>query len=464
LKKTRDNEDFVIVSEYQALNLCIHTPTSEFERSYFPHEEAKDIYTSIQVLRDRDEIITEGSLLREANALNDNVDAALIHTIFNFETDLSSSASILKVLKEASAKSNVRTWAEKIVEATSSADPLNANEIGAMLYEAQSELVNGQRKVTAKTLEQCLDIYEAELENRLIGKDHTFADMHLDDILTRKAAPGQAILIVGTTGTGKSAYSLNLINGMINNSIPAMYFSLEMDTVSTFDRLLSMRTDIPVEDWYDKQAIPSLKKKIAKERAALAGKPFRFIDDATVGLEQIQNLIREFKMTYKTDYICVFIDLITQVRDFTNLKGQGTLANTIEFAVNRLNEMAKTESVCFVCVAQLNRETDSAKVTSIDDLEAYRPTLNQIKNSNALGERARTVLSVFRPKYYAERLFPKDENVLLMEDVMEVQVMKQNQGQAGTVKKYLFDGKCFQIKPLIGTEEDDPDNLDRIKF
>ena len=40
-----------------------------------------------------------------------------------------------------------------------------------------------------------------------------------------------------------------------------------------------------------------------------------------------------------------------------------------------------------------------------------------------------------------------------MEDVMEVQVMKQNQGQAGTVKKYLFDGKCFQIKPLVESEE-----------
>ena len=463
MKKERANEDFVIASEYQALNLCIHTPTSDFERAQFPHDEAKDIYTAIQTLRDRDESITEASLLREANSLNDNVDATLIRTIFNFESDVSSVASVQKILKEASAKCNVKTLAEKIVQATSSSDPLNATEIGAMLYEAQAELVNGQRKVVAKTLEQCLEAYDEELDNRLNGKDHTFADIHLDNILTRKAAPGQAILIVGTTGTGKSAYSLNLINGMINNSIPSMYFSLEMDTISTFDRLLSMRTDIPVEDWYDKQAIPSLKKKIEKERAVLAGKPFRFIDDATVGLEQIQNLIREFKMNYKTDYICVFIDLITQVRDFTNLKGQGTLANTIEFAINRLNEMAKTENVCFVCVAQLNRETDSAKITNLEDLNAYRPTLNQIKNSNALGERARTVLSVFRPKYYAERLFPDDENVDLMEDIMEVQVMKQNQGGAGMVKKYLFDGKCFQIKPLMDTDVEE-ESLDKIKF
>ncbi len=457
---SRENEDFTISAEYQALYLCIHTPTSEFLKEYFPHEEAQAIFEAIRTLRDREEVITEASLFRESNSINDSVDSALVHTIYTYTTDISSVTPILDTLKSASTKYNVKEITAKIVEKANSADPLDAQEISNLLYEAQDTLVNGQKKTIAKSLETCIDEYDKELENRLTGKEHVFADSHMDSILVRKAAPGQIILIAGATGTGKSAFSLSLINGMINNGIPVLYFSLEMDTISTMDRLISMRTDIPVEEWYNKESIPALRKKLEREKASLEKKPFKFIDDASVSLDQIQSIIRDFKLTYKTDYVCVYLDLVTQIRDFTTMKGQGTLANTIEFSVNRLNAMAKSEHVCFVCVAQLNREADSAKIGSIEDIETYRPSLNQIKNSHAMGERSRTVLSVFRPKYYAERLFPDDENVDLMEDILEVQVLKQSQGSVGMVKKYLFDGKCFQLKPFVESEE----QLEDIKF
>lgn len=458
MTKHRENSDYTIAAEYQALNLCIHTPATDFVKEYFPHEEAQDIFQAIQILKDKEERITASSLFREANLLNDSIDNSLINTIYEYHTDLSSLDSVLQTLKEASVKYRVRELASQIVDKTSSADPLDAQSLSNLIYEAQDTLVNGNKKIVSKTLEHCLEEYEKELNDRAAGKLYSFADTHLDSILLRKAAPGQIILIAGATGTGKSAFTLNIINGMINSSIPTMYFSLEMDTISTMDRLISMRTDIPTDEWYNKDSIPSLKRKLEREKELLKSKPFRLIDDATLSLDQIQSLIREFKMTYKTEYACIFIDLVTQVRDFTNLKGQGTLANTIEFSVNRLNAMAKSENVCFVCVSQLNRETDSAKLHSIEEIEAYRPTLNQIKNSHALGERSRTVLSVFRPKYYAERLFPEDEILPTMEDILQVQVLKQSQSAAGTVRKYIFDGSCFQIKPLLEDELDAEDS------
>lgn len=454
MKETRTNEDFVIASEYQALNLLANVEEDlKFTKSLFPHKEAKNIFEAIQLLRDRKEHITESTLFRESNALNSEIDNVLIHTIFTYKTDISSKDSILEHLKEASTKYQVKELSEKIVDITSSPEPLDQQAISNLLYEAQESLVNGQKKTLAKTLETCFEEYNEELDERLKGLRYTFGDAFMDKMLTRKASPGQAILIAGTTGTGKSAFTLYLINGMINMGIPCMYFSLEMDGISTMDRLLAMRTGIPVEEWYEPANINSLRRKMDREKDLLKDKPFRFIEDASLGLDQLQVMIREFKMTYKTSYACIYIDLITQVRDFTNLKGAGTLANTIEFAVNRLNALAKSENVCFVCVAQLNRETDSQKVSCIEDIETYRPTLNQIKNSNALGERSRVVLSVFRPKYYAERLFPDNEEVDLMNDVLEVQVMKQNQGGVGSISKYMFDGPCFQIKPFIESEE-----------
>jgi len=155
----RQNSDFVVAAEYQALNICIHTPSREFEQSYFPHQEARDIFHAIQVLRDQEEDVSEISLFREANLLNDSIDMAMIHTIFGYESDGKSAAPILSILKEASAKYKVNQLVEKVADITSSPTPLNTTEISSLLYEAQSELVNGQKNVQAKTIEQCLDDY-----------------------------------------------------------------------------------------------------------------------------------------------------------------------------------------------------------------------------------------------------------------------------------------------------------------
>ena len=131
---------------------------------------------------------------------------------------------------------------------------------------------------------------------------------------------------------------------------------------------------------------------------------------------------------------------------------KGTLATTIELAVNRLNAIAKKEGVCIVAIAQMNRGADSTRIESIDELEKLRPTLNNVKNSGALGERSRVVLSVFRPKYYASRLFPNDEGLEFMPDELEIQVLKQSMGSVGVIGRYNFNGPTFTCRPLSDEE------------
>jgi replicative DNA helicase len=197
---------------------------------------------------------------------------------------------------------------------------------------------------------------------------------------------------------------------MISSNIPCMYFSLEMDEISTMDRFLALRNGIPIIEWYAQgNAIDPLIKILDKERTQLINKPFRFIDDPSISLAEIEQQIKDFKLTMKSDYACIYIDLITQVKEFIDIGGSrgGNLATTIEIAVNRLNAMAKKLNVCIVAVAQMNRDADSAKIQELSHINNLRPTLNNVKNSNALGERSRVVISVFRPKYYAVRLKKK---------------------------------------------------------
>jgi replicative DNA helicase len=448
----RTNEDFIAASEYQVLKILL---TNEFNPrdiivSFFPHKEARAIFSAIQILKDKKESLTVSSILREANAIEDSVTIDIVQEVFNHPADTSNWDSAVAFLKEGSKKYRLKEEISTILEATQTSDTLNHAEVSESLFNSLQILLTGNTPNDARTLEVCIDSYVEELLVRKEGRYHLFNDDFLDEHLTRKASPGQIIMIAGSTGTGKSAFVLNLVNGMININKPCIYFSLEMDTISTMDRLLSMRTNIPVSNFYTKGPdMDNIIKIVKGEKEALKDKPFRFIDNPMVGLDDIQSILRDFKMTYKVEYVTVFIDLITQVKEFVDMNSRNrTLASTIEMAINRLNAIAKMENVCFVCVAQMNRDADSAKIETIDELEQLRPSFNHIKNSGALGERARVVLSVFRPKYYALRLFPDMENSRLMEDILEVQILKQNQGISGIVGRYTFDGPCFRIEAI----------------
>ena len=317
---------------------------------------------------------------------------------------------------------------------------------------SQEALSSSYKQTESKDFSVLLDDYTLELEERKKGLHYPFNDTYLDTTLVKKAAPGQIILLAGATGTGKSIYGLHLMSGLVNSGIPCMYFSPEMDEISTMDRWMAMRRKIPISEWYSSGAsMDSLIGIVKEEKELLKGSMFRFIDSPDIGLDKILHFIRDFKAAYKVNYAIIFIDLITQVKEFLDTQGNksSTLPTIIEKAINKVNEMAKKEDVCIVAIAQMNRDTDSAKVATVQDLQKLRPTRNNIKNSSALAERSRTVLSIFREKYYADTLLPNDPDTLIMPDVLEVQVVKQNMGKSGGIGKYNFNGPTFELNELL---------------
>lgn len=459
----RLNENYLIASEYQVLKLFADDPDldlKDISGTSFPHKKARSFYKAICLLHDLKETVNEGSLFREANRIDDSIDVTTTHTLMTYPVDLSNLTKAKEDLKEGSIKYKMDRYMKKIGLKLESSDALDHPTISSLLYEAQDVLVSGTRKTLSKTLEQLMSDYNKELERRKVGMYYPFYDSFLDAKLTKKAAPGQVILVAGSTGTGKSIYGLSLINGMVNNGIPCIYFSPEMDETSTMDRWLALRTKVPVSEWYKSGIwIDPLFLMVEQERKKVMNKPFRFVDEPTVGLDTILHLIREFKMTYRTDYVCVFIDLITQVKEFITLGiRNATLATVIEMAVNKLHAMSKRENVCFVCFAQMNREADSLRLNDLEEIDKLRPSLNHVKNSNALGERSRTVLSVFRPKYYAQRLFPTDPRVEFMHDDLQVQILKQSMGEVGVIGHYLFDGPTFSLTEIQNEGENIPED------
>jgi len=458
---SRANSEYLVMSEYRLLNGLIQNKSwlndSRIYSDIFFHATARSIFEAIEYHHKNDLTLSESSLFQKANELNYNVDIQTVSMIKELDNENPVLNEILNTLQKGVQKSNLRKIAVDLLDEVNSHDELDASFVSNSLSSMNDVISNSFNKSVLKSAETWTDEYYQELLNRQNGKTYSFADAHLDAYLPRKASPGQFILIAGSTGTGKSAYALNLVNGFINLNIPSIYISLEMDGISTFDRLLAMRTEIPVEALYGSgdDLIPILKKFKEEKEELDRSKNFFFVEDPNLSLAHIQSLIREYKQRTGNDYLIVVCDLITMVQDFQE-NGHGSLATTIEMGINRLNAVCKDENICFIGVAQFGRQADSARIQSIEDLELLRPQLNHVKNSHALAERSRVVLSAFRAKYYAERYLTHIPEADEIEDVLEIQILKQSQGRVGKIMKYAFDGSIFRCFPI----EDNDESLD----
>jgi replicative DNA helicase len=457
-KAKRPNEDYVIAGEYRLLNATIHTPgylnDSRVHEGLFPHEVAKSIFRSICDLTVEEVPITEASLFQRGNEMDFNVTTEVIKQVFAIASGAEKLDDIIVTLVKQKRKMEIIEKLNEVTRIANAKGELDLIELSSKLYDVEEVLSESYDKQIMQDFDEWFEKYLADIDQRMLGKKYSFGDSLLDSALVKGAYPGAITTIAGATGMGKSAYVLNLVNQMVNTGVPCIYISLEMSGVDTMDRLISMRCDIPTEALYDMEALPGIRKRVEEERARLAAnKLFYFVEEPNMSLGQINSLIKEFKQRTHSDYVLIAIDLVTQLEDFVKLSGGMNLANTYEMAMNKQNIIAKAQRCHFLDVVQFNREADNVRVTEFADLEdpALRPMLNNIKNAQAIAERSRAVLGLFRPKYYADRYIPDAEEVQYMSDILEVQVLKQSNGKTPKLK-YLYEGEVFRVSPFVEEE------------
>ena len=145
----------------------------------------------------------------------------------------------------------------------------------------------------------------------------------------------------------------------------------------------------------------------------------------------------------------VVFDLLSMIKDFMIVDKSGVnFAQGIEVAINVLNAMAKELGFHYIAVLQMNRKSEDGRIDDLKDIEKFRPSRSQIKNSGAFLERVRYALTLFRPKYYAEAYLEDASLYEDMQDICHVSLLKQNQGKVSSSLRYLFDGETMNMIPL----------------
>jgi replicative DNA helicase len=450
----------LIKVEQQNLNCIWDNPSFiyKFDRRYFISEIAESIFQTIKYLYESDVKITVDQVVTYGNSKNSAITTENLENLrkqeyndedFNFYF-LNLKKNYSKVLIEE------KILKDTIINVSSKGelDLEKLQDLTATLLE-HIDIIQGKES-SIQTIEQVATRYRGVMVDRRRG-DFFFStgDSALDRNLALGFVPGQITTIYGSSGVGKSTLAVNLFSKQINRRIPTMMMSLEMDEISSMDRLIALRNKIPHRMLTfrdealceDPDIVFSLLEKGLKDLEDFKDN-FLLLDDPSISLKSdLEKIIREAKLKMKTDYLICTIDLFTMMHDI------GIKPQEIEEAMNILSSIAKKQKVHFVVVVQANRASDSLQINSIEEIDRLRPkSINNIKNSQAIAERSRLVLSVFRPRHYAVNLFPEDPSLEFMDDIMQVTVLKQNQGEVGNIVEYLYEPQYFRLIPYIREE------------
>jgi replicative DNA helicase len=452
-----------LLAEQRLLQVSFHQPEflNQITEDLFSTQSNKNIFNSILHLYDNNIPFSRDALFQQYLTRDLDGNSTTIDIITKPQnSQLSKIDDIIIQLKDFKKRRETSIILNNLSKDLDNLTTLTDNDIVKIKDElikaeiAISKSSDGLRKIV--DIPEWFNYYEEELEKRKLGKQYYFYNFIFDSLITDGPRPGEIGLIVSSSGSGKSTLCLCLVNDFIEGNIPCMYFSLEMSSIATLDRLCSRRIGIPYKDIVnpkEQNEFEGVIKAIQDEKQKLVSNTrFRFSEDANISLPELYQHIKKFQADIGQNYCIIVIDLLSMITDFC--KNSANMAQQIEIGINRLSAMSKELGVHFIGVLQYNRSTeaDAGKIRDKTDLNKFKPNRAQIKNSNAWMERARYAISTFRLKMYAELYLEKDE-IIDMPDIISVSLIKYNNGQLKKIDA-MFNGEIFSIDPIDETLSD----------
>lgn len=322
-----------------------------------------------------------------------------------------------------------RAWGQRrLVEACKrvAADP--ENEAGReALRRAFADGAMTKRSIT--TLGGGMSEYLAALDKRILGHGDVFPTRFptLDRLLTGGGfLPGQMVMIGARTSRGKSSLLLKLALRFAEQGRKVLFLSAEMTMVELTDRLIAMKSSIPL--------------------SRLAGKAVKeHLPRVTAVAEQIQRLSLNFSIGGRFTMERVTADLessqpsvviVDYIQRFSPPEGRDqNRAAFFSDVANGLKSLALTKGVLIITASQLGR--------AVEFRDEKTPTLADLKESGGLEEAPDIVMFLHFPSD------PGPDNKRVGEFILA----KQRNGPLGKIPA-IFSGDTTDFNEKADEDEE----------
>jgi replicative DNA helicase len=170
------------------------------------------------------------------------------------------------------------------------------------------------------------------------------------DRMTNGLRAGRLIVLAARRKTGKSFLAACMINRLtINERIPGLYASLEMNASENFDRMIAIRTGIPTSRVQAGNLNQFELTRIGKVAQEISGAPLVFFDNIYSD-EQIMAAIRLHRLKDKIQY--VIIDYLQRIECLALQKNKKF--EQVDDVGKRLKSLAMDLQIPLVVISQLN--------------------------------------------------------------------------------------------------------------
>jgi len=258
-----------------------------------------------------------------------------------------------------------------------------------------------------------LMIKEKSLKPSLAGITSGFYDL---DTITQGFQKSDLIIIAGRPSMGKTAFCLNIaINIIKTNSIPILFFSLEMSKEQLIYRVLSNQTQINNMRLRAGNIHKNEWSKLNSVIKSFSHLPF-FIDDTpNLSISEIRSKVKKI-IFEEADIGLIIIDYLQLMQ---NYKSQmDNRVQELSQITRSLKIIAREFKVPIIALSQLSR--------NVENRYNKRPILSDLRESGSIEQDADLVLMLYRDSYYNSSNYISDNAELI--------IAKHRNGPIGTVK------------------------------
>ncbi len=354
---------------------------------------------------------------------------------------ISNTAAYVKEIKEKAIKRELIHLTTEIKKVTIEEDlPVSdvIDEIQSKLFKIITESSSGDFKHSSEAIKDTLNhiLKMKEKGNSILtGLDTGFHELN---IKTAGFNPGDLIIIAARPSMGKTAFSLNIAQSVLDNNKGVAIFSLEMPAEQLLLRMLSAKASIPLQ----RLRVGSLNdlewSEVSRVSDYLASRPLFIDDEGLINVHQLRAKLRKLKSTHPEVELAII--------DYLQLmSGSGKKDRHLEISeISRsLKLLARELQIPIIALSQLNRSLESR----VDK----RPMLSDLRESGAIEQDADVILFVYRDDVYklkelkekqkeAQKQGKKPENIDFQEkkvEEAEIIIGKQRNGPTGVVRLYF---------------------------
>lgn len=213
----------------------------------------------------------------------------------------------------------------------------------------------------------------------------------IDDIISG-FQKGNLITIAGRPAMGKTSLALSIVKHVtVENKIPTLYFSLEMNSTTLVNRMIANVCGIPANKIQNGKLLSSEWEALDKNMPTIAEAPLYLDDSARLSIYDLSNTARNCVIEHGVRLIIIDYFQLISTKDRSNRSRHDELAELM----HALKILARELDVPIVLLSQLNRALEDR-----DGFEGKRPRLSDLRECGAIEDDSDIVLFVHRPEYY----------------------------------------------------------------